>query len=130
MSITNVVLARIALTQGDFVQARALLTESLNLRRAGMLPGTWLWGGHFIIDAMSALAAAHDQAVRAAKLHGIADNMFSKNHHYRQAHLGREYAPYIAKARAMLGDEAYENAYVEGYSLTMDQAFEYALTIM
>jgi len=38
-----------------------------------------------------------------------------------------EYARYITKARAALGDAAYEAAYAEGRAMTPEQAVKYAL---
>ena len=38
-----------------------------------------------------------------------------------------EYAPYIARARAALGDAAYDAALAEGRAMTVEQAVAYAL---
>jgi predicted ATPase len=120
-------LARMAMADGDFLQAGLLLKESLNLRRARTQPGEFLWGAHTTMDAMAALAGAQGQAQHAACLRGIADNFIMLNHHYRPAHIAWEYAPHIAKARAALGDAAYDAAYAEGHAMTTEQAIAYAL---
>jgi hypothetical protein len=123
----NVLLARIALFRGDHTKAHVLLTEALTMRRAATKPGQFLTGAHVIMDAMAALAAAQDHALRAVRLRGIADRFFELNHQYRWANVAKENAPYMSKSRAALGDEVYEAAYAEGRAMTLEQAIAYAL---
>jgi hypothetical protein len=47
--------------------------------------------------------------------------------HRRWLHNEWEFAPYIAKARIALGEEAYATAYAEGRAMTLEQAIDYAL---
>ena len=127
--VPKVIRAKIALAQHEYEHAHALLAESLHMRLATARPGEFLRGAHNIVDAMSALAAAEGQALRAAHLRGIADGMFAMNHHYRWANLEWEFAPYIAQARADLGEAAYAAAYAEGRAMTPEQAIAYALSL-
>ena len=60
-------------------------------------------------------------------MRGMADNMIALNGHYRRANYVWEYAPYIEKARAALGDAAYDAALAEGRAMTVEQAVAYAL---
>jgi hypothetical protein len=60
-------------------------------------------------------------------MRGMADNMIALNGHYRRANHVWEYAPYIEKARAALGDAAYEAALAEGRAMSVEQAVAYAL---
>ena len=127
--VPKVIRAKIALAQHEYEHAHALLAESLHMRLATARPGEFLRGAHNTVDAMSALAAAEGQALRAAHLRGIADGMFAMNHHYRWANLEWEFAPYIAQARADLGEAAYAAAYAEGRAMTPEQAIAYALSL-
>ena len=108
---------------GDYTSAHALLNKALRLRQALPMP----FGAYGIFDVMAVVAAAQGQAVHAAHLRGMADNMIAMNNHYRKANYAWEYAPYITKARAALGDAAYEAAYAEGRAMTLEQAIAYAL---
>ena len=65
--------------------------------------------------------------MRCARLRGFVERLMTERNHYRRANLEWEFAPYIAKARAALGDEAYEAAYAEGRAMSVEQAVAYAL---
>jgi tetratricopeptide (TPR) repeat protein len=124
-SITPLLLLAKAVNEmGDHTQAQALLDEALRLQRSSF---PLLYVTYRIMDAMAAVSAACGDALRAARLRGVADHFIYLNHHYRCANHEWEYAPYVAKARAALGDAAYEAAYAEGRAMTPEQAVEYAL---
>ena len=108
---------------GDFSSAHELLNKALRLRQTRPMP----FGTYGIFDLMAVVASAQGKALRAAHLRGMADSMIAMNNHYRKANYIWEYAPYIAKARATLGDAAYETAYAEGRTMTVEQAVAYAL---
>ena len=108
---------------GDFASAHALLNKALRLRQAQPMP----FGAYSIFDVMAVVASAHGEALHAARLRGMADSMIAMNNHYRKANYAWEYAPYITKARAALGEEAYEAAYAEGRAMTVEQAIAMAL---
>jgi predicted ATPase len=133
-------LGRIYLEAGDLVRANVLTSELIAAiqHRVGVKRG-W-YGLAFDVVACSASAAGH--AVRAAQLFGAADEEYAHVHLAAvmneaveldafNGHRARYYdhgnAPYIAKARAVLGDEAYEVAYAEGRAMTLEQALELAL---
>ncbi len=116
-------LARVMLASGDYPRANALAIQALNLRRKRLMR----FGDYPIFDVMAVIAAAQGDALRAARMRGMADNMIALNNHYRRANNVREYAPYIEKARAALGDAAYDAALAEGRAMTVEQAVAYAL---
>ena len=60
-------------------------------------------------------------------IYANSDGIFEALKHRRWQHNEWEYAPYIAKARAALGDEAYEAAYAKGRAMTLEHAIDYAL---
>ena len=120
---TYVYLGRAVNEQGDLVRAQVLLQEALRID----LSYGFLYRNYSIFDAMAVVAAGCGKAGRCARLRGAADSLMAERHHYRLANLEWEYAPYIAAARAALGDEAFEAAYSEGRAMTPEQAVEYAL---
>ena len=122
--MSYVYLARAVNERGDLVRAQALLEEAMGIELALGLRSP----NYMVIDAMAVVAAARGDAGRCARLRGAADSLMAERHHYRRANLEWEYAPYIAAARAALGDEAFEAAYSEGRAMTPEQAVEYALT--
>ena len=116
-------LARVMHTAGNDVRANALAIQALRLRRTRPMR----FGDYAIFDVMAVVAAAHGDALRAARLRGMADNMRALNNHYRRGNHVWEYAPYMDKARAALGDAAYEAALAEGRAMSVEQAVAYAL---
>jgi predicted ATPase/DNA-binding CsgD family transcriptional regulator len=81
------------------------------------------------LHVAAALAGSQEQPVRAAQLWGAAEALretlgaaFSPFHHHVYG------ATHIAAARAQLGDEAWEAAFVEGQTMLLEDAVEYALS--
>jgi predicted ATPase len=115
-------LARAVNAAGNPIKAQALLDEVLRHSRQNKMGVYYL-----IFDSMTAIAAACGDAVRCVRFRGLADQLMEKVHHYRRPNLEWELAPYIDKARATLGDEAFDAAYAEGRAMTLDEAIAYAL---
>ena len=74
---------------------------------------------------MAAVAAAQGDAERCVRLRGLVERLMNERHHYRRENLNWEYAPHIAKARAVLGDDAYDAAFAEGRAMMSEQALAY-----
>ncbi|MEO6061129.1 MAG: AAA family ATPase, partial [Thermoflexales bacterium] len=115
-------LARATLAAGDYVRAQGLLDEAVRL---AMSFGSR--SNYFEFDAMATVAAAQGDPVRCARLRGLVSRLMDERHQYRLAHLEWAFAPYIAKARAAIGDKAFEAAYAEGRAMPLDEAIAYAL---
>ena len=118
----HVHLARATLAAGDYVRAQGLLDDALRIS----LSIDYRWD-YDVFDAMATVAAAQGDPVRCARLRGLVSQLMDERHHYRLAHLEWAFAPYIAKARAALGDEAFEAAYAEGRAMPLDEAIPYAM---
>ncbi len=80
-----------------------------------------------LFDALACVYSGMDQPLKAARITGAADRCCAQCSRRRFVHNEREYAPYIAKARAALGDEAYEAARAEGHAMTLEEAIAYVL---
>jgi predicted ATPase/DNA-binding SARP family transcriptional activator/DNA-binding CsgD family transcriptional regulator len=113
-----------SLGKGDHHQTRMLYEKGL--RVSNQLSSMNLARLHLHISA--ALAGAQGRAVRSARLWGATEVMreaigtiFSPAEH-------RAYGPYIEAARAQLDEAAWEKAYTEGKTLTLEEAIEYALS--
>jgi predicted ATPase len=108
---------------GDATKAAELCRESLILWRE--LGGKW-----DIIDCfedLGSIAASREDSAGAARMYGAADalreNVGATPSPYEQVLLDE----YLSKARATLGDEAFERAWNEGHSMSLDEAIDYAL---
>ena len=128
-----ITLGRTNIQVGDYARARAQLRESVNIMGSFpasfwmTLPGSWRMYYFEVLDSFAMLASAANDTIRSALLWGVADSLWSTNATPRRATSQWEFAPYIAKARAALGDKAYEVAYAEGREMTLEAAVEYAL---
>ncbi len=110
---------------GNHARAQLLLNELTKLLVANF--GTVAGNYANLFDASACVASGSGDAVRAAKLFAAADAELTTTNQYRFRNNEMEIAPYIAKARAALGDAAYEAAYAEGRAMTLEQAIDYAL---
>ncbi len=116
-------LARAVIAAGDCVRAQGLLDEALRISLSIGYRNNY--SGY---DAMATVTAAPGDAVRCARLRGLVSRLMDERHHYRLANLEWEFAPYIAKARAVIGDEAFEAAFAYGRAMTLDDAIAYAMS--
>jgi predicted ATPase/DNA-binding XRE family transcriptional regulator len=111
---------------GERECARTLLVDWLQtLYRANGQIDPWMWAHS--VDVLACVVSAQGNAARAARLFGLGDAAFSAVGRRRFQHNEREYAPYIAKARAVLGDVAFEAARAEGRAMTPERALVFAL---
>jgi predicted ATPase len=110
---------------GESARAVALAMEQIRaFHRKGVRNPDWYSA---LFDALAVAHSGAGDYVRAARIRGCADMCLHVVKHRRWLHNDWEYAPYLAKARAALGDEAYEAAYAEGYAMPLEQAIEVAL---
>ena len=113
-----------ALSGGDHKQANALGTEAIELTRQTGYSHSTLW----MLRMMSALASAHGQPVRSARLWGMAD-MLGESIGIIVTPAEQEYFhPYVAAARAQLDEGAWEAARAKAKTVTQEEAIEYALS--
>jgi predicted ATPase len=135
------VLARVCAEAGEIDEARAALNELVDTLQKQVGDTRGWYGGVFDIAACIA-SVAGGNALRVATLFGAADEEFAHAHlavvllqaaslEVFNGHRARYYAhanaPHIAKARAVLGDAAYDAAYAAGRAMTTAQAIAYAL---
>ncbi len=76
------------------------------------------------LEGLSCIAQAQGDPVFAAKLLGLSKSMRADNPWW-QVDLA-DFGPFHARARATLGDAAYETAFAEGTALTIPQVIEHA----
>jgi predicted ATPase/DNA-binding SARP family transcriptional activator/DNA-binding CsgD family transcriptional regulator len=113
-----------SLGKGDHHQTRMLYKKGL---RASMQLETMnLARLHLHISA--ALAGAQGRAVRSARLWGAAEVMREAIGTIFSPAERCAYGPYIEAARAQLDESAWEKAYTEGKTVTLEEAIEYALS--
>jgi hypothetical protein len=114
----------VAFEHGELASAHALHVESLTLRRqAGDKLGIVI-----SLERLAALAALLGSPLRAARIWGVAERL--------RAEIGSALEPKdrshqdqrVAAARAALGDDAaFDDAWRDGRSLTLEQAIDLAL---
>jgi ATP/maltotriose-dependent transcriptional regulator MalT len=113
-----------SLGKGDHHQTRMLYEKGLRVSK--QLKTMCLARLHFHISA--ALAGAQGRAVRSARLWGATEVMREAIGTIFSPAERRAYGPYIEAARAQLDEAAWEKAYTEGKTMTLEQAIEYALS--
>jgi DNA-binding CsgD family transcriptional regulator len=79
-----------------------------------------------VLEAMASLAGAIREATRAACLWGAAEAAREVTKIALPPGERALHEPYLASARSELGEEAREEALVEGRAMSLDQAAEYA----
>jgi predicted ATPase len=124
----SLVAARIALQTHDLLLARDILAGLLEPYRPMAQNGSFPWGAHHVVDCLSAVAGAGQQAAACATLRAIADNLFRGNHHYRPGHLTWLYAASVENSKAALGEDGYSEAYRSGNAMDTAEAMSYALS--
>jgi hypothetical protein len=118
MQISSIYLADLALVEGNLVEARHWLTESMELSAKSLHETEWRPIHRSMLAARIAAAEGRDQ--RAAQLYGFMQALVDS------IKIG-PYSPVIdtavqtlAEVRARMGDEAYERAYQEGRLLPLN----------
>ena len=119
-------LAQLALADGDYDTAFSRFAE-------GIAPSEEMGDrGHiaYFLEGLGVVAGARGEAVRAARLLGTSEALISaiglRGHTYYQFDRS-VYERVNARARATLGEAAYEAALDEGRAMSPEQAIEYVL---
>jgi hypothetical protein len=114
-------LAYLALHAGDTARARSLFVESLmGFRAIGQNRG--------VVEAIAGLSCLHahaqtaDGAMRAARLWGAADTIYTAERAPVWPADRAEHARYQSLARDLIGQPAFDSAYAEGFALDIEQA--------
>jgi predicted ATPase len=119
-----IVRSKVEAELGHYKNAEALRGEAMQIMRQ------LDWPARAYLELLSSCAVAatlQGNMASAVRLWGVADVSWSNT---MTTHLPQdtwEYAPYLAKTRAALGEAAYEAAYAEGRAMPLEQAIEYAL---
>jgi predicted ATPase/DNA-binding SARP family transcriptional activator len=117
-------LARIARLQGDYETARTRCTAGLQLfHQIGDRRGIG-----YCLAGLAVLACEEGEYPRAGRLSGAVAAVQAVLGMLLEVPLQLEYDHELAKARDMLGEEAFARVWDEGMGMMMPQAIEYALT--
>ena len=108
---------------GDNQAAQTFFKQHLVLVRQG---GS-IWQRANALMGLAGVAAADGRALRAAKLLGAADTQIKAGASYWDAAESRYIERAVSMAVAQLGEPAFEEAWVEGQAMTLEQAVDYAL---
>ncbi|MFQ5796400.1 MAG: tetratricopeptide repeat protein, partial [Candidatus Bipolaricaulia bacterium] len=116
-------LGEVARHQGDLGRAVKLYEESLTL---------WQdlghrWGIAECLEELAGMAGANEQPERAARLFGAAEALCEAIGVPLVPADRADYDRDVAAVRAGLDEEAFETAWVEGRTMTLEQAIAYAL---
>jgi DNA-binding CsgD family transcriptional regulator len=111
-------LGEVARLQGDYERAVAHLQLSLSLYQGldgkSEIP--------YPLEAMALVAVDQGHARQAAYLWGAASAVRDAVHALLPPSYQADHAPYLAKLRTALGEEAFAAAWAEGRALTLEQA--------
>jgi DNA-binding CsgD family transcriptional regulator/tetratricopeptide (TPR) repeat protein len=114
----------VALLGGDLDRAEALHKESLALYKE-------LGGSHrafVFLEGLACDAGAKGEAERAARLFGAAQALREATGFPLEPAMRALAEPYLAGARSQLEESAWTEAWEEGRAMSMEAAFEYALS--
>ena len=110
--------------QGDYQRATGAFEEALAISQdAGQKPTVIN-----ALEGMASLAGALGNATRAARLWGAAEASREVTDIALSPAERALHDPYLAEARSLLGQAAWEEALREGRAMSLDQAAEYALS--
>jgi tetratricopeptide (TPR) repeat protein len=114
--------------QGDYTGAISLYKESLAIHReAGDRLGiAWCLAGLGDWECVRE-GQSKEQRERAVRLLSAASAQYEVIGHVIRPDVRARYEQGLSRARAQLGDEVFERAWVQGQSMSMEQAVEYAL---
>jgi predicted ATPase/DNA-binding CsgD family transcriptional regulator len=111
-------LGEVARLQGDYKRAEAHLQLSLSLYQGldsrSEIP--------YPLEALALVATDQGHVQRAARLWGAASAVRDAVHALPPPSYEADYAPYLARVRTALGEEAFAAAWAEGRALTLEQA--------
>jgi DNA-binding CsgD family transcriptional regulator len=110
-------LGRIKVSQGDFSAPRTTYEESITRARA--LDDSWITA--FCLEGWAIIVAAQSEREWAVRLWGAAESLRERGG-VRLTPLERvDYEPAVASARTQLGAMAFDAAWAEGRSMTLEQ---------
>jgi predicted ATPase/DNA-binding CsgD family transcriptional regulator len=113
-----------SLSRGDHRRTRTLCEEGFELSRR--MKARNLTAIHLHISA--ALAGSQGRAVRSARLWGAAEALRRAIGTVLSPFECSYYEPYITATRSLLDEATWETAWAEGFTMTPEQAAEYALS--
>ena len=113
----------IAQNEGDPAEAQVLVKQSLTI--ALEIGHTVLTADKF--SALAGTAAALNDPKRAARLYGSADRLYESFGHTPQAADISEFERDKSMARKQLGAKAFEDAWSEGWAMSLEEGIAYAL---
>jgi predicted ATPase/DNA-binding XRE family transcriptional regulator len=132
----------LAVDQTDIQRASTLFAESLNVLRdiaqrwgtAGRLKGLEAvaaapWGVPGCLEGLARVADLSGDPARAARLYGATATVRDAVGFGREPVDQPIYEHWIAETRAKLGDRAFETAWAEGATMSLDEAVAEALAI-
>jgi tetratricopeptide (TPR) repeat protein len=124
-------LSRIALAQGDTLQAEALLKRASSQLSGSTPKKVPHKGGAFITGAFllgwAALFKKQGKLGEAARVLGAAEAIYQRTRYLITPRERSEQDETLNAARAALGEAAFTRAWQAGQAMTLDQAIEYAL---
>ena len=117
-------LATIAVMERDTGEARRLLAEALSTERQH--------GPSRIIadclEASASLAVIEERPARAARLYGAAEMLrYTIGAPLKPIDLEVHYASYVEVGKALVSEQAWDEAWAEGRGMPLDDAIDYAL---
>jgi predicted ATPase/DNA-binding CsgD family transcriptional regulator/Flp pilus assembly protein TadD len=115
----------VALLRGDLDRAEALHKESIALaRELGGSMGTLVF-----LEGLACDAGARGETERAARLFGAAEAWGEATGIGSWAAMHALAEPYLVEARSRLEESAWTAAWEEGRAMSMEEVFEYALSV-
>jgi predicted ATPase/DNA-binding SARP family transcriptional activator len=125
-AFANYCMARVAHAQGDLATARELNLKAIAISQE-CDPADVFEGVARSLESLAILAATQNQMKRATCLFSASEKLYAPLRFEMPAKERAEHDQAIAAARAALGDEVFAVAWVEGRTMDMKQAVEYAL---
>ena len=113
-----------ALLREDHERAKTFFEESLEISRE---LGTRLLASESI-EGFACLAGARGEAERAARLFAAAQELREAVGYEQPRRARAQREPYLDHTRSLLEEEAWEAAFADGRTLTLEEAVEYALS--
>jgi tetratricopeptide (TPR) repeat protein len=110
-------------SDGDLVSAEANFVESLAIARELTDPFATMWA----LERFAELAAATHAHERAATILGAAAHLREESGLSIPPHEEREHKRVAAATRAVLGDDAFDQAWREGSAMHLEDSVLYAL---
>jgi predicted ATPase len=114
-------LGLVARDQGDYPQAMAWFSESLSIRRD-------LGDRRGVAECLEAIAAVDSltrQGERGVRLYGVAAQLRAEISAPVLPLRSDDYTPYVARVRALLGDDAFALGWAAGGRMSLEQVLAY-----